>query len=87
MSFDHLKGNDLTMARSLSTCPGIDAHLVLVTPTVSGERGLSGGLKRRRCDNGSTGATCVPHTTTEVGLAGCFLHTQFLNHSNASKSQ
>lgn len=39
LSFDHLKGNDLTMARSLSTCPGIDAHLVLVTPTVSGERG------------------------------------------------
>jgi hypothetical protein len=49
LSFEHLKGNDRAMARALSTCPGIDAHLVLVTQTVSGDAEYSGcGYKRRR---------------------------------------
>lgn len=36
LSFKHLKGSDRAMVRALSSCPGFDAHLVLVTRTVSG---------------------------------------------------
>ena len=39
------------MVRALATCPGIDAHLVLVTRKVEGTADLSPGYyhKRRRC--------------------------------------
>lgn len=48
LSFEHLKGTDRGMARALATCPGFDAHLVLVTRTVSGGAEWSGGCGYRR---------------------------------------
>lgn len=50
LGFQHLKGTDRGMARTLATCPGLDAHVVLVTRTVSGGAEWSGrcGWKRRR---------------------------------------
>jgi len=53
LRFEHLKGADRAMARLLSTCSGFDAHLVLVTRTVSGEAGDPYNpynyFKRHRC--------------------------------------
>jgi hypothetical protein len=50
LSFSHLKGADRAMVRALETCPGLDAHLVLVTRRVEG--GTDSPCcyyKRRRC--------------------------------------
>jgi hypothetical protein len=78
LSFEHLKGNDRAMARALSTCPGIDAHLVLVTHTVSGGAEWEGdcGCKRRRWYDcaGYSDSDDDPgrrHTMTEVGWQKC----------------
>jgi len=51
LRFEHLKGADRAMARALSTCAAIDAHLVLVTRRVSGTTTSPwGGRKRnKRC--------------------------------------
>jgi hypothetical protein len=50
LRFEHLKGADRAMVRALSTCRGFDAHLVLVTRTVSGETDSPINYhKRRRC--------------------------------------
>lgn len=71
LSFEHLKGNDRAMARALSTCPGIDAHLVLVTRTVCGAAEYSGcGYKRRRWyddDSESSDDEAAHHDMVEVG--------------------
>lgn len=75
LSFGHLRGNDRAMARTLSTCPGIDAHLVLVTRTVPGGAEHSGGgcCKRRRCcehDGNSEDAAGRPHTADQAWWEG-----------------
>jgi hypothetical protein len=44
LRFEHLKGSDRAMARALSSCPGLEANLVLVTRTVTG--GTVGALNQ-----------------------------------------
>lgn len=69
LSFEQLKGNDRAMARALSTCPGIDAHLVLVTQTVCGGAEYSGCGYKRRCwySESESEDEAAHHDMVEVG--------------------
>lgn len=80
LCFEHLKGADRALVRAMSTCRGLEAHLVLVTRKVSGTAESSGwGCRyKRRCyyddddeeeeeeDSDDEG----PHTMADVSMSG-----------------
>jgi hypothetical protein len=66
------------MVRALDTCPGFDAHLVLLTRKVSGTTGspVRFTTKRRRCAEGVDDSHKGPHKMAEVRAHLTLLNTQ-----------
>lgn len=75
LAFEHLKGTDRAMARALSTCRALDAHLVLVTRRVTGGTDSPCCYKRRRWydDDEDSDDEDRHHTMTDVSERGCEL--------------
>ncbi len=67
LRFEHLKGTDRAMARALSTCPGFDAHLVLITRTVHGSTYPPCNYHKRWRGYYSDDEDDGDHTMDEVG--------------------